>query len=411
MPSSPNDTLLKFIKERGQRQTEFGYGILTADRYVRTLQDNIGRDACCRHAVPRQTSFEDVLTKTGNILTYSSPDMEVEEKARGSLKDVDLPKNTLMVFKHVLTSSTKDRDGDILRSEGAELDPKMLLLYQHMPTLPIGKFLKVFKQSKKSVSVVSAIVDMNALSHDAATMIDNNMGRFSHGFRPLEFDKISGKDEDEQEGYDIKRFEVMEESLVSVPANPDAEQQDILLSLVEDGKLTSPLMKEYGKAIREKQPVKVPGITLEEDDERDDETKSGEGRGEDAAPEEAEEKQAEESEKEAADPQVIEEAKKVATGADSIVMIKYDLSKEKAVEGEKSGRSLSKANEARVRDVQDSIAEVLKMEDVSKAAKALLREAGIQLGMILASLGGDEDEEDKNSWSRDSVWRTPSRWC
>lgn len=260
MSPNPNDQVLTAIRERGQKQTEFRYGILTADRYVRTLQDHVGSDACYRFATSKQTSFDDVLRKAAKTLVYSNPDMEVEEieysKQEGAsikkLGKIELPKNTLMVFRHTLTTPRKDRDGDILRTQGMEVDPKMLLLYQHVPTLPIGKMLQVARQNSKRLLVDSCIVDMNELCHDSAVMIDNDMGRFSHGFRTLEFEEF------EEGGFDVKRAEIMEESLVSVPSNTDAETQEVMLSLVEGGKLTSPLMKEYGKTIRENRPVRVP---------------------------------------------------------------------------------------------------------------------------------------------------------
>ncbi len=256
-----NDKLLMAIKARNIHKTEFNYGVLTADSYVRTLQDCVGLDVCNRFASKSGRSFEDLMQKAAKTLVYSNSDMDVgavERKRTGNkLRGVELPKNTLMVFQHVLTSSRKDRDGDILRSEGAEVDPSMLLLWQHVSTLPIGKMIKVVSQNKKSLKIISAIVDMNKLCHDAAVMVDNGMGRFSHGFRALEFEPMKDK-EGETEGFDVKSFEIMEESLVSVPSNVDAETEEVLLSLVEGGKLTSPLMKQVGKGLRERRNLVVP---------------------------------------------------------------------------------------------------------------------------------------------------------
>ena len=260
---SINKTLLSAIQNRGQKRTEFGHGIHTADVFVRTMAERIGLEPCYRCASTRQTSFDDILQKAAQTLVYSNSEMEIEEKAKrlpGLPKGIELPKNTLMVFKHTLTSSNKDRDGDILRSEGMELDPNMLLLWQHVSTMPIGKFLAVNQQNSKRVKVYSCIVDMNETSHDAAVMVDNDMGRFSHGFRALEYEEM--KDGNDVVGFDVKRAEIMEESLVSVPANIDADTEDVLLSLVEGGKLTSPLMKEYGKILKEHRPVMVPGTSI-----------------------------------------------------------------------------------------------------------------------------------------------------
>jgi len=260
---SPNDQMLKAVKARRKRSELFNYGITTADRYVCRMQESIGLDACYRLAATSTVSFDDVMQKAARTLTYCNPEMEVVEKAVKRLpKGVELPKNTLMVFRHVLSSSNVDRDGDILRSQGAEVDPKMLLLFNHTPTLPIGKYLATAKQNSKHLVLYSAIVDMNELSHDAAVMVDNDMARFSHGFRVLDFEELKDK-EGEQSGFDVKEFEVMEESMVSVPANVDANMEEVLLSLVEGGKLTSPLMKEYGKGVREATPLTIPGTSIE----------------------------------------------------------------------------------------------------------------------------------------------------
>ena len=269
----PNAELLAAIRARQEKSTEFNYGILTADRYVRTLLDSAGSDACYLAASKGMVSFADVLTKAAETLVYSNEDSEVHEKATDQYaktlpEGIVLPKNTLMVFRHTLSTPRKDRDGDILRSEGRECDPKMLLLWQHVHTMPIGKMLVISIQNKKTLDLWSAIVDINETSHDAAVMVDNGMGRFSHGFKATEFTKVKvdGKDTG---GFDIKHAEVMEESLVSVPSNTDADTQEVILSLVEGGKLTSPMMKEIGKGIRDKRNVTVPvKIELENQDEK-----------------------------------------------------------------------------------------------------------------------------------------------
>ena len=190
------------------------------------------------------------MDKAGETLVYSNSDMEIKGVINDS--ELELPKNTLITFKHVLTTPKKDRDGDILRTDGAAVDPKMLLLWQHVHTLPIGKMLQVAHHDSQKLSLVSCIVDMNELCHDAAVMIDNDMGRFSHGFRALEFSEVKEEEGDTTGpgGFDIKKFEIMEASLVSVPANTDAEVEEVILGLVESKKLNSEMMKTYGKSIR-----------------------------------------------------------------------------------------------------------------------------------------------------------------
>jgi len=281
--------LLEAIRARTQKKSQFGHGILTADLYLKGMLEGLGSDLCYQFASRGLTSFDDLMRKAARTLVYSNPEMKVEEKltdAYSSLpRGTKLPKNTLMVFKHTLTSSAKDRDGDTLHSDGASVDPNMLMIWQHVHTMPIGKFIAIAEQNTKHLKTYSAIVDINDLSHDSAVMVDNGMGRFSHGFRALEFVETKGGREGGV-GFDIHKFEIMEESLVSVPANPDAQTDEVIVSLVERGKLTSPLMKEFSKSIRERMPLSVPvkldlKVTVNGQEVKDEnKSRNGEGAGE-----------------------------------------------------------------------------------------------------------------------------------
>lgn len=314
MPGTVNDELVEAILAReGRKDAEFNSGIITADRYLKTLLSCAGSDQCNKFASTKSMSFQDQLTKAAKSLTYNNDEMVVDQdvdfRKSFEIDDLDgnrleLPKNCLMVFRHTLTSPKKDRDGDILRTQGARPDPKMLLLFQHTHTLPIGKMLGIAEHNSKRLKLYSAIVDMNELSHDSAVMVDNKMGRFSHGFRALDFTKVKEDDGNGRTtspgGFDIKEFEIMEESLVSVPSNTDADTEEILLSLVESKKMTSSLMKSYGKKIREKRPasVNIPGrfpidlnitvngksITANTEEENNNETEDIESGSEKVAP-------------------------------------------------------------------------------------------------------------------------------
>jgi hypothetical protein len=425
-----NTKLLEAIRERlkGRKKTEFGYGILTADKYVRTMLDCVGLEACYRFAHKGNISFNDILEKSAGTLVYSNSDMVLEEKQdseRFKLPEtIELPKNTLMAFRHVLTSSRKDRDGDVLRTEGAVVDPKMLLLWQHVHTLPIGKMLGVATHNKDKLSLYSAIIDMNELCHDAAVMVDNDMARFSHGFRAVKFDKIKAEETDPEKpspgGFDVKEFEIMEESIVSVPSNVDSTTEEVIVSLVERGKLTSEFMKQYGKALRDKMPKQVPGVDVKysanvgdgaieltcrsfEDlkkahdaglisarSEDEDESRSGgdETKGV------GEEQTATSTSKEADGG----EGQKEGTTEDKEVKVEETEEKSEELEGIKQGRVLSKANENKIRDAKDDIDEASKME-VPRACKSLLRQASGTLNEVLSAIkvesSGAEEETEK----------------
>ncbi len=471
-----NDRLLKAIAARGQKAEPFNYGIHRADAYVQHLQETIGLDRCYRFASTSSVSFTDIMEKAAKTLTYSNPDMLVEEKGKFDLpKGIELPKNVLMMFRHVLTTNRKDRDGDVLHPEGFDVDPKMLLLFQHIHTMPIGKMLAEVDHNTKRLSLISCIVDINELCYDSAVMIDNGMGRFSHGFRAMEFTEIKEGREEGPGGFDITKGEIMEHSLVSVPANVDTETEDVMLSLVEGGKLTSPLMKEVGRGIREHRALTLPvkldlKVTVNgREVEDEDEPRGGGAEGSEGKPSASKEADdAEKKKKETGDDKVKdvfggdltgswewverklrEKAKRyllsmginvdendwaflVGTWPDHTVAcveshgmggaryyrinwkmekdepefkgepveVKIEVSTEimeKAREAmqEKAGRTLSKANAAKIGDAKEDVDEAAKTEGVSRPVKALLRQASGKLGSVLASLGSDEGTEEK----------------
>ena len=72
-----HELLLKEIRERQTKQTAFNEGILTADRYVKTISECVGSDLCYRYAATKSTSFDDIVKKAANVLTYNNQDMIV----------------------------------------------------------------------------------------------------------------------------------------------------------------------------------------------------------------------------------------------------------------------------------------------------------------------------------------------
>lgn len=417
----PNEKLLAAIQARQQKKTEFGYGIITADKHVKNMVDACGLDSYERLKPSRGVSFDDCLRKARGTLVYSNSDMRVEEiKGTSETGNIELPKNTLMVFKHVLTTPRKDRDGDILRTQGAEVDPNMLLLWQHVHTLPIGKMLQIAEHNSNKLSLISAIVDMNELSHDAAVMVDNDMARFSHGFRALLFEELK---EDEGEitspgGFDIKGFEIMEESIVSVPSNVDAQVEEQMLDLIEGNRLTSHMMKEYGKTIRERRNVSVSvtqqlgdwsvkteatgkdalnnAITLLKEVHNEDKSGSGsdspeqQGQGSeggDSPPEEAK--------------TITDEAEATSTEDEKVIdepsneIIEEEPVEEKSQEDEKTGRRISRAVANVLSDVKDDLTELKERESLSRGGASLCERCIDKLAGLM------ENEEEETSTDPD----------
>ena len=85
---------------------------------------------------------------------------------------------------------------------------------------PIGKLLGVIEQNSHFLKVCSCICDVSDLAHDSIKMVEAGMLRISHGFKPKEFSQLPMKGGDQTPaGFLVSKYEIVEESLVSVPAN------------------------------------------------------------------------------------------------------------------------------------------------------------------------------------------------
>jgi hypothetical protein len=184
-------------------------------------------------------------------------------KARKSQKADDegggLADGACMEFDCVLTSKRQDRDGDVLEPAGADLDPRMPLLWQHIPIQPIGKLTKVLDRDDDAVRVRFAVAD-NALGRDAALLVSFGALRISHGFVPVEFEPLEdvgaddavGEGQEGQEGWHVTKYRVLEGSVVSIPSNPDA----VITAYSRKG-LHHPLVKGWAKRFFDARPRMV----------------------------------------------------------------------------------------------------------------------------------------------------------
>jgi HK97 family phage prohead protease len=135
------------------------------------------------------------------------------------LKRLGTP-GTCATFTAVICAATVDRDGDLLDPRGANVDVHLALLWQHDAQAPVGKLLAITKQDADVLSGDFALAD-NDLGRDCAKLIELGVLRISHGFVPTEYaPRLDAKGK--QTGWDVKKFDVLEVSLVSVPSNVNA---------------------------------------------------------------------------------------------------------------------------------------------------------------------------------------------
>jgi len=274
--SKLNAAQMKMLAEVKKRQDqhfsfkEFGYGLSVASQYVKGWSELIGG---AKSSYLSGIDIKEAIKRSENIFTWcegKQPDETTKAgddffDAGASLKKfklpegVEVPKNSLMVFRNVITTNDEDRDGDVLHTAGAKIDQPLPLLWQHMSALPIGKMLSIDKHTEKLLRVFSVLLDMNDLTEDTAKLIEAGVLRISHGFIPLKFDERETDSKDVPwRGFDIREFEVMEESTVSVPSNRAAT-----VDMFSRDVFKSPIMRGIGKELFDNRVDKIyPGFSL-----------------------------------------------------------------------------------------------------------------------------------------------------
>lgn len=340
---------------------KFGYGITTADRYVREALK------CVNATESLQVEDPETLVKEAEqrlVCCQDGEPVEYESSVAGIKrilpKDVEVPANTLMIVKHKLTTPREDRDRDILRTEGAKVDPRMPMLWQHMHMLPIGKRVATLTHTAKVLRLASVLLDLNELTSDAAKLIEADVLRFSHGFRTLKYKEREDKDGNWIGGFDIEEFEIMEASLVSVPSNVDAE-----IELYSRDKLKSDLFKSHARALADARPLKVGGVEVPEP------TKSAEPQEPDPEP----------SEPPSAEPRAQRAAPCPTSGGGD----------------DKGGRAISAANLKVLKEVRDDLAELVEDDEMKRGHKALLSRCHGQLAELIERAEADDGDDSQRA--------------
>jgi hypothetical protein len=224
-------------------------------QWAANLADGKGWEVAVKNAASTLV-YDDDDTLVGGGVYRPTPD-EVRSFGNGLVgeKKLDAPSaGAVMDFEAVITTARKDRDGDILEPGGAEVDTRSPLLYMHIPFELIGKLVALTVQNSKRIAGHLSIID-SLLGRDVAQMVEFGCLRISQGFRPLEFEPLEKEDKNDwRTGFHVKKYEMVEVSLVSIPSNKDA-----VVTLFSRGKMAHPLNKAWGQRLREEMPDAVRG--------------------------------------------------------------------------------------------------------------------------------------------------------
>lgn len=153
---------------------------------------------------------------------------ERKEKVAFSSKSIDRENRTI---DFVLSDETVDRDGDIIRAAGWDLrnfSGNAPLLAFHDAKLPVGSWRNVRVEGAQLVgtAVFAAAGQVPLADQLFALYADGHLSAVSVGFSILEAGPRVG-DDGKTYGLEIKRAELLECSLVTIPANPNARRRAV----------------------------------------------------------------------------------------------------------------------------------------------------------------------------------------
>lgn len=129
----------------------------------------------------------------------------------------------------IITTNAVDRTQDIVEPDGANLTnfkKNPVMLFNHNYDAPIGKWSRTKKvdlqKGLRGIQSTATFANTSKAAELFELVKDGVLSSFSIGFIPTDYEKIESKDENHWPGYHIKKWELLETSLVSVPANPTA---------------------------------------------------------------------------------------------------------------------------------------------------------------------------------------------
>lgn len=142
------------------------------------------------------------------------------EKAAGAI-DVDAP------LRFVASDESVDRYGDIVRQDGWDLAAfkrNPVALFGHAHDNIVGKYSRVWLEGKKLLSeLMLAEAGTGAIVDYVRALVRQGMLKaVSVSFLPLEWEYRRDEKNDNIVGYEFTKQELLEISLVSVPANAEA---------------------------------------------------------------------------------------------------------------------------------------------------------------------------------------------
>lgn len=130
-------------------------------------------------------------------------------------------------WEFVASTETVDRYGDVIVADGWDLrnfKKNPIALWQHSGSQPIGNWENIRIEEGKLMARLSMVkAGISNIADMVRGFVENRVLRaVSVGFRPLKYERIVDDKGDWTGGYRYTKSELMEISVVSIPANPEA---------------------------------------------------------------------------------------------------------------------------------------------------------------------------------------------
>lgn len=253
-------------------------GIASAEFYIKSLAEQFGQDdAANLYCNSKSVKWAAALKQARMDFTFHQKGMDVLEVDDMEIdQGTKIDKGAYAEYEAIIGTNDKDWDGDIVDPMGYDFDMKSPVLWMHAHGMPLGSIKSIVERDEKKARCRFKVAD-TPLGRDAVKLMQVGALRKSIGFKPkANMFKPLGfkKDKDGKEvpsGWHVKGCHILENSLVSVPANMNTEvlsvdvrksfekQFDAIRTIASRKELEDERLRLWGKSILDGRSTAVRG--------------------------------------------------------------------------------------------------------------------------------------------------------
>lgn len=133
------------------------------------------------------------------------------------------------------SSAAEDRAGEIVEQAGLKYAPSVPVLWNHDPTLPVGRAYPVMLDGNLHAEVEFAPEGVSPKADEVCGLVKSGIvDTVSIGFQPIDAEPLPGANV-KKGPFRYRAAEVLELSFVSVPANPEAQVTEKTMPVKKKG--------------------------------------------------------------------------------------------------------------------------------------------------------------------------------